>query len=131
MVNPAARGLAALWLALAPAWIRAQGPEPAAAEAAPAEADLLGDLPARPRPPVPVPNVAWEHASAVTLVSLPFTAFWSLLGALAVGGIAQGRFPPEVDTPLLAGAAAVAGAGSLAIGLASVRWGGPARREAR
>jgi hypothetical protein len=58
------------------------------------------------------------------LISLPFTAIWGLLGALAVGGIAQHRFPPEFDTPLLAGAGAAALGASVITGLVSVKWGG-------
>lgn len=84
----------------------------------------LAPLPPRPTPLVLEPNVAWEDFSAVTLVSLPFTAFWSILGTLIVGGLSQGKFPPEIDNTLIASAASVAAGASLAIGLVSIHWGG-------
>jgi hypothetical protein len=114
--------LAALWMALAPGLNAAEALSPSAKAL-----EALPPLPARPAIPDRKPNVAWEDMSAVTLVSLPFTAFWALLGALAIGGFQQGRFPPEMDTPLLTGAAAVAAGASLSIGLVSVSWGGPSK----
>lgn len=98
--------------------------EPLALSPAAASADLLPALPSRPAPLKREPNVRWETFSATTLVSLPFTAFWALLGALIVGGVVQKRFPPEIDQPLLTSAAVVAGTASLGIGLISVNWGG-------
>jgi hypothetical protein len=120
-----AMGLAmALWAALglagAPALLAADLSPTAAAQ----EDAELAALPARPAPLQREPNVAWEDFTASTLVSMPFTAFWALLGALLVGGVAQQRFPPEFDQNLLAGAAAAAGAASLTVGLVSVKWGG-------
>lgn len=106
-----------LCLAFAPCLARAAAVSPTV--------QALAELPPRPQAPVLQPNRAWEDAAAVTLVSLPFTAFWALLGALAVGGASQGRFPPELSTDMLAGAAMVAGGSSLAIGLFSISWGGP------
>lgn len=85
----------------------------------------LAPLPASPPKPAHLPNVAWEDFTAVTLISLPFTALWSVLGALAVASISQQVFPPAMDTPELAGAAMVAVGASLSIGLVSVQWGGP------
>lgn len=129
-----ARTLAALWLALCPGLalaglsISAQALSPsAAAQALSPDAGSadLAPLPLRPAPLVREPNVAWEDFSAVTLVSLPFTAFWSILGTLAVGGISQGKFPPEIDSTLIATAASIAGGASLTIGLVSIQWGGP------
>jgi hypothetical protein len=113
---------AAACLALAPGLSAAEALSPSAKTL-----EALPQLPARPTIPDRKPNVAWEDMSAVTLVSLPFTAFWALLGALAVGGFQQGRFPPELDTPLLTGAAAVAAGASLSIGLVSVSWGGSSK----
>ena len=84
----------------------------------------LQALPERPAPIRHVPNQAGEDLVAITLISLPFTALWSLLGAAIVGGISQNRFPPNFDTPMLTGAAGVALGTSLAIGLVSVQWGG-------
>lgn len=125
--------LAAAWLALPPSPAAGATPPGAAtalsrgaqADAVSASAQgALEALPGRPSPPPLEPNVPWQDISAVTLVSLPFTAFWSVLGALAVAGISQGHFPPEIGTPMLAGAAIVAGSASLGIGLISVQWGG-------
>lgn len=130
MVKPApwACALAALWLGLAPA-LTAAAAVSESPEGAPAAEPGLSPLPERPAPLQREPNVAWEDVSAVTLVSLPFTAFWALIGALAVGGFTQGKFPPELDTPLLTGAAAAAAGASLSIGLISVNWGGSAPRQ--
>ena len=90
-------------------------------------ADLL-PLPPRPLPPLKTENSAWESFAGVTLLSAPFTAFWSVLGALAVEGFAQGQFPPDFGQDrakaTLSTAAAVAGGASLMIGLVSVHWGG-------
>lgn len=113
---------AAAWMALAPAMHAAEAVSPSAKTL-----EALPQLPARPPIPARTPNVAWEDMSAVTIVSLPFTAFWALLGALTIGGIQQGRFPPEMDSPLLTGAAVVAAGASLSIGLVSVSWGGSSK----
>lgn len=85
-------------------------------------ANVMGPLPARPLPIQRIANRPVDDFFAVTLISLPFTAFWALVGALAVGGIAQQRFPPEFDNNLLAGAGAFAGGASLLTGLVSVSW---------
>jgi hypothetical protein len=106
-----------LGLALAALWA-----SPAALRLEPVP---LAPLAPRPEPPAMQPSAAWEDVSAVTLVSLPFTAFWCLLGSLAVAGVAQHKFPPDMDTPTLLGAATVAAGASLAIGLVSLQWGGP------
>jgi hypothetical protein len=88
----------------------------------PAASAELQDLAARP-PEIPrIPNRPVDDFFAVTLISMPFTAFWALIGALAAGGISQKRFPPEFDTPLLAGAGIAAASASVAIGLVSVSW---------
>ena len=84
------------------------------------------ELPGRPAPIPKIPNNGVEDFFAVTLISLPFTAFWALIGALIVGGISQNHFPPEFTTPLLASAGATAAGTSVAIGLVSVQWGGHA-----
>jgi hypothetical protein len=77
-----------------------------------------------------VPNNPVEDFFAVTIIALPFLAFWSLIGALTVGGIAQQRFPPVIDTPLLAGAGTFAAVGSVTAGLVSVQWGGSPKAKA-
>jgi hypothetical protein len=102
--------------------LSAATPGPVSSTAA-AAGGALAPLPGSPAVPQPLPSAGWEDFTAVTLVSMPFTAFWAVLGALIVGGVSQGHFPPEVDTPMLAGAAAVAGGASLGIGLVSLHWG--------
>jgi hypothetical protein len=87
-------------------------------------AKIMLALPERPAPIPYVANQPGEDLVAITLISLPFTALWSLLGAAIVGGISQHQFPPNFDTPMLEGAAAVALGSSLAISLVSVQWGG-------
>lgn len=121
MVRARLRLLCAAALLLAPAM---QAAEAAQVLSPSAQSTRLAPLPERPALPPVAPSLAWEDAAAATLVSLPFTAFWSLLGALAVGGISQGRFPPELNGDMLAGAAMVAGGTSLGIGLINIRWGG-------
>lgn len=121
MVRTPARLLCAVCLLLGPALHAA---EAAQALSPSVQAADLAPLPPRPTLPPVAPSLAWEDAAAATLVSLPFTAFWSLLGALAAGGVSQGRFPPELNTEMLAGAALVAGGTSLGIGLINIRWGG-------
>lgn len=97
------------------------------AQALSPSAEGLLDLPGRPAPIPKVPNRPVEDFFAVTLLSLPFTALWALVGALVVGGIAQNHFPPEFDTPLLTAAGMAAAGTSVAIGLVSVQWSaGPA-----
>jgi hypothetical protein len=64
-----------------------------------------------------------EDFFTVTLVSLPFTALWALIGASVVGGISQGKYPPEFNSDMLIGAGAVAVGASLGIGIVSVAWG--------
>jgi hypothetical protein len=85
----------------------------------------LPPLPAAPEKPAYQPNVPWEDFTAVTLISLPFTALWSVLGAVAAASISQKQFPPSMGTPQLAGAAMVAASASVSIGLVSIQWGGP------
>lgn len=91
-------------------------------------ADALAPLPARPLPPTKVTNSAWEGFAGVTLLSAPFTAFWSVLGALIVESLAQRQFPPDFGQDrakaTLAAAAGVAAGSSVIIGLVSLHWGG-------
>jgi hypothetical protein len=87
-------------------------------------ADVMAPLPGRPPAIVHTVNDPVEDFFAVTLISMPFTAFWALLGALAIGGTVQKRFPPEFDTPLLISAGSVAAGASVLTGLISVHWGG-------
>jgi hypothetical protein len=64
-----------------------------------------------------------EDFFTVTIVSLPFTALWVLIGASVVGGISQGKYPPEFNSDMLIGAGAVALGASVGIGIVSVAWG--------
>jgi hypothetical protein len=64
-----------------------------------------------------------EDFFTVSVVSLPFTVFWAFIGATAVAGISQQKFPPEFNEPMLVGAGACALGASVAIGLVSVSWG--------
>ena len=64
-----------------------------------------------------------EDFFTVTIVSLPFTALWVLIGASVVGGISQNKYPPEFNEDMLIGAGAVAVGASVSIGLVSVAWG--------
>jgi hypothetical protein len=95
-------------------------------------ADVLADMAPRPVPPEHPANARWEDFTAVTLLSAPFTAIWAVIGAAVVAKISQSRennpnFFPTMGTPELAGAAMVAAAASVSIGLVSVQWGGSAR----
>ena len=85
--------------------------------------DPMAPLPGPPSPIVRVPNNPVEDFFAVTLISLPFSAFWALVGALVIGGAAQGHYPPEFTTQLLTTAGGIAAGTSVAIGLVSVQWG--------
>ena len=88
-----------------------------------AKADPMAPLPGPPSPIVRVPNNPVEDFFAVTLISLPFSAFWALVGTLIIGGAAQGHYPPDFNTQLLTTAGSIAAGTSLAIGLVSVQWG--------
>jgi hypothetical protein len=95
-------------------------------------ADVLADMAPRPVPPEHPASARWEDFTAVTLLSAPFTAFWAVIGAAVVAKISQSRennpnFFPSMGTPELTGAAMVAAAASVSIGLISVQWGGSAR----
>jgi hypothetical protein len=94
------------------------------AEALSATAKGLLPLPERPDHIHLAVNNPVEDFFALTLLSLPFTAIWGLLGAVLVGSIAQAHFPPTVGTPLLAGAGVVAAGASVSIALVSIQWGG-------
>ena len=96
-------------------------------------ADVLLPLPPRPPPPAKTHNSALESFVGVTLLSAPFTAFWAVLGALAVESVAQHQFPPDFGQDrakaTLSAAGAVAGGSSVMIGLVSIHWGGPSGDE--
>jgi hypothetical protein len=86
----------------------------------------------RPTPPPHTANARWEDFTAVTLLSAPFTAFWSVLGAVLVATVSQSRGQgklvfPNMGTPELTSAAMVAATASVSIGLVSVQWGGSSR----
>ena len=113
-LSPSARALSGTALSLSP------------------PADVLADMAPRPKPPEHPANARWEDFTAVTLLSAPFTAIWAVIGAAVVAKISQSRennpnFFPTMGTPELAGAAMVAAAASVSIGLISVQWGGSAR----
>ncbi|HTB34727.1 MAG TPA: hypothetical protein VK842_07680 [bacterium] len=114
--SPTARGLSGTALALSP------------------PADVLAEMAPRPSPPEHRANARWEDFTAVTLLSAPFTAFWSVLGAVLVSTVSQSRehgrlAAPSMGTPELTSAAMIAGAASVSIGLVSVQWGGSPRGE--
>jgi hypothetical protein len=91
-------------------------------------ADVLAAMAPRPSPPPHTANARWEDFTAVTLLSAPFTAIWSVLGAVLVATVSQSRGQgklvfPNMGTPELTGAALVAATASVSIGLISVQWG--------
>ena len=71
----------------------------------------------------PEPNHPIEDFFTVSLISLPFTALWSFIGATAVASVTQQKFPPEYTDNLFIGAASAAAGLSLGIGLVSISWG--------
>jgi hypothetical protein len=85
-------------------------------------AEALPPLPSTAPQPSVEKNEPLEDFFTVTIVSLPFTAFWCTLGALAIAGAQQGHFPPEVDQGLMVGAGSAALGLSVGIGLVSVTW---------
>jgi hypothetical protein len=64
-----------------------------------------------------------EDFCVVSIVSLPFTALWSILGAGIVASISQQKFPPELSNDTLFSTGAIALGASVGIGLVSVSWG--------
>ena len=72
----------------------------------------------------PEPNHPAEDFFVVSIISLPFTALWCLVGATAVASVSQQKFPPDFTDEALIGAGAVALGSSVSIGLLSVSWGG-------
>jgi hypothetical protein len=89
-----------------------------AGNAAPLEPRLAGLEPYKPEANKPV-----EDFFVVSIVSLPFTALWSVVGAAAVASISQKQFPPVFSNEAILSTAAIAVGSSLAIGLLSVSWG--------
>ena len=71
----------------------------------------------------PEPNHPVEDFFTVSIISLPFTAIWSFVGATAVAAVAQQKFPPEYTDQLFITAGAAAAGLSFGIGLVSVSWG--------
>jgi hypothetical protein len=110
--------------------VSAAAPAPASASAAggtdTASVQDLPLLPARPSRKIAQKNVAWEDFTVVTLISLPFTALWCGLAAVAVSLCSGNRLPLSSTSPLVEGAGCLAGAASVTIGLVSVSWGGSA-----
>ncbi|MES2201516.1 MAG: hypothetical protein V4498_04625 [candidate division FCPU426 bacterium] len=98
---------------------QASGAEMAAPLSPTATAEVVPLSPYKPQPNRPV-----EDFFVVSIVSLPFTALWSLIGAAAVLSVSQGQFPPELTDASLIGAGATAVGLSLGVGLISVQWGG-------
>lgn len=123
-LSPTAQALGVNALALSPTATALSG---SAAVLSPT-ADALAPLGPRPLPPPKVANSAWEGFVGVTLLSAPFTAFWSVLGALVVESLAQRQFPPDFGQDrakaTLSAAAGVAAGSSVMIGLVSLHWGG-------
>lgn len=71
----------------------------------------------------PEPNGKLEDFFVVSLITLPFAALWSFIGATAVASVSQQKFPPEFTDPMLIGAGAVALGASVGVGLISVSFG--------
>lgn len=94
---------------------------------APAYADLTPT--AAVSSPAFEPNHPVEDFFTVSLVSIPFTGLWALLGASVVAGISQSKYPPEFSDDMFLGAAGVALGASVGIGLLSVSWGGSKKHE--
>ena len=69
-------------------------------------------------------NRPLEDFFVVTIISLPFTALYGLMGATAYDSIQQSKFPPRFETQTLTRAGIAALAASVLIGTFSVSWGG-------
>ena len=91
---------------------------------------FLDDAMFQERPPAPTgdPNHPLEDFFVVGIISLPFTALYSFLGATIADAVNQNRFPPELKTESLITAGGVALGSSLLIATFSVEWGGPRER---
>jgi hypothetical protein len=98
------------------------GLTPTASAPATATAQVFSDAPISTSPAFEQ-NHPVEDFFTVTIISMPFTAFWSAIGAAIVAGIAQKKFPPNFDTPTLIGAGCVAAGASVTIGIVSAYWG--------
>ncbi len=79
-------------------------------------------------PFMPEADSGFEDFAVTSIISLPFTALWSLLGCMVVTSLWQQKFPPELGDPELIGAATTALGASISIGLISVNWGGTKKR---
>lgn len=118
--------LASLVLSLAagPSWaetttnLTALSPSAAVTATALTETALVPLEPYKPETNKPI-----EDFFVVTIISLPFTALWSIVGAAVIGGIAQKQFPPNFSNDALLSTAAIAVGSSLTVGLLSVSWG--------
>jgi hypothetical protein len=69
------------------------------------------------------PNHPVEDFFVVSIISLPFTALWTLVGATVVASVSQKVFPPNFDEGTLISAGAIAAGASVSIGLVSATWG--------
>ena len=85
----------------------------------------LGLPPAKPDLGQTASNSRVEDFSIITLISLPFTALYSIAAVAAYQGILQKKFPPDIDQNTWSGTAIAAGAGALSIAAVSIQWGGP------
>ena len=74
-------------------------------------------------PYLPQANKPVEDFFVVSIISLPFTALWTVVGAAAVASISQKQFPPAFSNDAILSTAAIAIGASLTIGLLSVSWG--------
>jgi hypothetical protein len=69
------------------------------------------------------PNDPTEDFFVVSIISLPFTALWTLVGATIVASISQRTFPPSFSEGTLISSGAIAFGSSIGIGLLSATWG--------
>ena len=70
-----------------------------------------------------------EDFAVVSIISLPFAALYSFLGAAIYESINQNQFPPVMETSTLAAAGGVALGSSLLIATFSTQWGSGKKKE--
>jgi hypothetical protein len=115
----------ALAAMLAAAQAFAADPAPLSASAQTQGQPLSSTAEAPLEPYHPEANRPLEDFFVVSIVSLPFTAFWSFVGSTAVVAVSKGRQHQSVSfsTPTLVSTGLIALGASVSIGLLSVSWG--------